>query len=235
MRVYWNYEGILGILWNIRIILVIFHEYIHSAPDIWFPFILKYALLGDLVDGNTVCAFCLVEKRIFRSLTIESTSDSPLRIYNCLALFAKHFRQGWQEDAHEFLRYVIEACNSVCIKLHKLLSSAKLRTTKQDSQKKSKDEPRTIVKDIFGGVLQSQVKCLSCSAESNKLDDIMDLSLDVFKISSLNDAMCRYFQPEILDGSNKYRCEKWVYQCTLFFSMKAIRYIMSSFITETLL
>lgn len=148
-----------------------------------------------------------MEKRIFRSLTIDSTSDSPARIYSCLTLFAKHFRQGWQEDAHEFLRYVIEACNSVCVKLHKLLSVTKLRT-RQDSQKKSKEEPRTVVKDIFGGVLQSQVKCLSCGVESNKLDDIMDLSLDVFKITSVKEAMCRYFQPEVLDGSNKYKCEK---------------------------
>eukprot|EP00250_Pteridium_aquilinum_P022204 c25323_g1_i6 orf=919-2988(+) len=158
-------------------------------------------------SSNSVCPFCLVEKRIARSLSVDSVSESPARIHGCLTLFAKHFRQGWQEDAHEFLRYVIEACNSVCVKLHKLLSASKLRT-RQDSQKVSKEEPRTVVKDIFGGVLQSQVKCLSCDAESNKLDDIMDLSLDVVKISSVKDAMCRFFQSEVLDGSNKYRCEK---------------------------
>ncbi|KAH7306501.1 hypothetical protein KP509_22G015900 [Ceratopteris richardii] len=158
-------------------------------------------------NNNTVCLFCVVEKRIARSLSVDSVSESPARIHSCLTLFAKHFRQGWQEDAHEFLRYVIEACNSVCVKLHKILSSSKLRT-RQDSQKLLKEEPRTVVKDIFGGVLQSQVKCLSCKAESNKLDEMMDLSLDVFKIASVKEALCRYFQPEVLDGSNKYKCEK---------------------------
>lgn len=158
-------------------------------------------------SSSSVCLFCLVEKRITRSLSVDSVSESPARIHSCLTLFAKHFRQGWQEDAHEFLRYVIEACNSVCVKLHKLLAASKLRT-RQDSQKISKEEPRTVVKDIFGGILQSQVKCLSCNTESNKLDDIMDLSLDAFKTSSLREAMCRYFQPEVLDGSNKYKCEK---------------------------
>lgn len=158
-------------------------------------------------SNSSTCLFCLVEKRIARSLSVDLVSESPARIHSCLTLFAKHFRQGWQEDAHEFLRYVIEACNNVCVKLHKFLSASKLRT-RQDSQKLAKEEPRTVVKDIFGGVLQSQVKCLSCKAESNKLDEMMDLSLDVFKLSSVKDALCRYFQPEVLDGSNKYKCEK---------------------------
>ncbi|KAI5059443.1 hypothetical protein GOP47_0025762 [Adiantum capillus-veneris] len=158
-------------------------------------------------SNSSICLFCVVEKRIARSLSVDSISESPARIHSCLALFAKHFRQGWQEDAHEFLRYVIEACNNVCVKLHKIISASKLRT-RQDSQKLLKEEPRTVVKDIFGGILQSQVKCLSCKTESNKLDEMMDLSLDVFKLASVKDALCRYFQPEVLDGSNKYKCEK---------------------------
>ncbi|MCO5587100.1 hypothetical protein L7F22_041047 [Adiantum nelumboides] len=162
----------------------------------------------SLANGSSsICLFCVVEKRIARSLSVDCVSESPARIHSCLTLFAKHFRQGWQEDAHEFLRYVIEACNIVCVKLHNILCASKLRT-RQDSQKFLKEEPRTVVKDIFGGFLQSQVKCLSCKTESNKLDEMMDLSLDVFKLASVKDALCRYFQPEVLDGSNKYKCEK---------------------------
>lgn len=64
------------------------------------------------------------------------------------------------------------------------------------------------MKEIFGGALQSEVKCLSCGAESRKTDEIMDISLDLFQSSSLKDALRRFFQPEVLDGSNKYNCEK---------------------------
>ena len=42
-----------------------------------------------------------------------------------------------------------------------------------------------VVKEIFGGALQSQVKCLSCGNESNKVDEIMDVSLDVLLSNSL--------------------------------------------------
>lgn len=36
------------------------------------------------------------------------------------------------------------------------------------------------------GALQSQVKCLSCGMELNKVDEIMDISLDVMHSGSLN-------------------------------------------------
>lgn len=69
-------------------------------------------------------------------------------------------------------------------------------------------DDRTIVKEIFGGSLQSQVMCLSCGAESKKVDEIMDISLDVLYSSSLKEALRKFFQPEVLDGNNKYKCEK---------------------------
>eukprot|EP01018_Ginkgo_biloba_P030885 Gb_28125 [translate_table: standard] len=155
---------------------------------------------------NPNCPFCLLEKRIVRSLSIDGPLDAPSRIQNSLQIFAKHFRLGRQEDAHEFLRYVIEACNNVCIKLYKALTSGKTQT--KQGNKLTKEEPNTIVKEIFGGVLQSQVKCLSCGTESNKLDEIMDISLDILHMNSLKEALCRFFQSEVLDGNNKYSCEK---------------------------
>ncbi|KAJ6852701.1 putative ubiquitin carboxyl-terminal hydrolase 25 [Iris pallida] len=67
----------------------------------------------------------------------------------------------------------------------------------------------TVMRDIFGGALLSQVKCLSCKGESNKTDEIMDISLDLMHNNSLNDALDHFFQPEILDGNNKYNCSKY--------------------------
>jgi ubiquitin carboxyl-terminal hydrolase 36/42 len=155
-------------------------------------------LTGESCNGH--CPFCLVEKQITKSLNNDIPLDAPLKIQSSLELFAKHFRSGRQEDAHEFLRYLIEACNDVCVKLYKARD--------RQGGEASKSEPDTIIKDIFGGVLQSQVKCLSCGAESNKMDEIMDISLDILHASLLKEAFCRYFQSELLDGNNKYRCEK---------------------------
>ncbi|CAK9275718.1 unnamed protein product [Sphagnum jensenii] len=157
--------------------------------------------------NNSNCPFCYLEKRIQQSLTTELDVDAPVRIHNRLQYFAKHFRNGRQEDAHELLRYAIEACNSVCVQLHKLVRGSKL-ATKQSESKGAKEEPHTVVKEMFGGLLQSQVRCLTCTTESNKLDEIMDLSLDIVRLNTVKEALCRFFQPEVLDGDNKYRCDQ---------------------------
>ncbi|KAI6687085.1 hypothetical protein NL676_023913 [Syzygium grande] len=155
---------------------------------------------GADVERKRDCPFCLLEKRIARSLRLDQPQDAPAKIQGCLRLYAEHFRCGRQEDAHEFLRYVIDACHNTCLRLKKL----------RQQQRNGAEAPNcgdSVVKEIFGGALQSQVKCLSCGAESNKVDDIMDISLDVLQSSSLKEALHKFFQPEVLDGNNKYKCE----------------------------
>ncbi|KAF7822524.1 ubiquitin carboxyl-terminal hydrolase 25 isoform X1 [Senna tora] len=150
-------------------------------------------------DRKRDCPFCLLEKRIVRSLRVDLTQDAPLKIQSCLRIFAEHFRCGRQEDAHEFLRYVIDACHNTCLRLKKL--------RRKGGDTAVNGSGNTVVKEIFGGALQSQVKCLSCGSESNKVDEIMDISLDVLHSNSLKDAMQKFFQPEVLDGNNKYKCD----------------------------
>ncbi|XP_022749360.1 ubiquitin carboxyl-terminal hydrolase 25-like [Durio zibethinus] len=148
------------------------------------------------------CPFCILEGWITRSLTLDLTLDAPSKIQSCLKIFAEHFRFGRQEDAHEFLRYVIDACHNTCLRLKKLR-----RNGSEGGGGGEAVNGNTIVKEIFGGALQSQVKCLGCGGESNRVDEIMDISLDILNSGSLKEAMHKFFQPEVLDGNNKYKCE----------------------------
>lgn len=165
---------------------------------------------GDFGAGKEKkgeCPFCILEKRIARSLNSEAVSDAPLKINSCLRIYAEHFRTGRQEDAHEFLRYVIDACHNTCLRLKKLQQQQRGKNGIVNGGD-SGGTGETVVKEIFGGALQSQVKCLSCGAESNKVDEIMDISLDILHSGSLREALQKFFQPEVLDGSNKYKCDK---------------------------
>ncbi|KAL6975532.1 Ubiquitin carboxyl-terminal hydrolase 25, variant 2 [Sarracenia purpurea var. burkii] len=150
------------------------------------------------------CPFCILEKRIARSLSIDQALDTPSKMNNCLRIFADHFRFGRQEDAHEFLRYVIDACHNTCLRLKKLQQQQRRKAGTGANEGLGGG---TVVKEIFGGALQSQVKCLSCGRESNKVDEIMDISLDVLHSSSLKESLQKFFQAEVLDGNNKYQCE----------------------------
>ncbi|XP_062231837.1 ubiquitin carboxyl-terminal hydrolase 25-like isoform X2 [Phragmites australis] len=154
------------------------------------------------------CAFCVLERQIARLLRADAGAlDSPAKIIRCLPLFADHFRWGRQEDAHEFLRYVIDACHTAGLRMRKRLPAADANGNCGEEEGRGQG-PCMVMKETFGGALLSQVKCLVCKGESNKTDEIMDISLDLPGSSSVGDALARFFQPEILEGANKYSCER---------------------------
>ncbi|KAI3765861.1 hypothetical protein L2E82_15907 [Cichorium intybus] len=88
---------------------------------------------------------------IVRSLRIESTLDTPAKIIGSLKIFAYHFRLGRQEDAHEFLRYVIDACHTTCLRLKKLQQQRRKYVSNGGGHTFNGS---TVVKEIFGGALQ---------------------------------------------------------------------------------
>ncbi|XP_030963085.1 ubiquitin carboxyl-terminal hydrolase 25 [Quercus lobata] len=172
---------------------------------------------SSLCERGGECPFCILEKRIRRSLSVDLALDAPSKLQNCLRIFAEHFKCGRQEDAHEFLRYVIDACHNTCLRLKKLQQQRRYNNGCKGGENVSNGSSNgcsnsssggsSVVKEIFGGALQSQVKCLSCGNESNKVDEIMDISLDVLLSNSLKDAFQKFFQSEVLDGNNKYKCD----------------------------
>nr|XP_010923796.1 ubiquitin carboxyl-terminal hydrolase 25 isoform X2 [Elaeis guineensis] len=183
----------------------------YTPPLAQFCLASQHSSLCKLVFANRDkdCPFCILERQITRCLSLEGPLDAPSKIQKCLTLFADHFRWGRQEDAHEFLRYVIDACHNTCLKLLKrLTATAGNASAAVEGSGETAAGPSTVMKDIFGGALLSQVKCLACKGESNKTDEIMDISLDLFQSNSLKDALGRFFQPEVLDGNNKYSCGK---------------------------
>ncbi|THF98469.1 hypothetical protein TEA_005964 [Camellia sinensis var. sinensis] len=65
----------------------------------------------------------------------------------------------------------------------------------------------TFIQHTFGGRLKSKVKCLTCHHESERYENIMDLTLEIFGwVESLEDALTQFTTPEDLDGENMYRC-----------------------------
>jgi ubiquitin carboxyl-terminal hydrolase 36/42 len=166
------------------------------------------------------CAFCVLERQIARLLRADAGAlDSPAKIIRCMPLFAEHFRWGRQEDAHEFLRYVVDACHTAGLRMRKRLPAAVANGNCGEEEGRGQGMCM-IMRETFGGALLSQVKCLLCKGESNKTDDIMDISLDLPGSSSVADALARFFQPEILEGANKYSCERYVFNGTNDFQRK---------------
>ncbi|KAJ1725567.1 hypothetical protein LPJ53_000237 [Coemansia erecta] len=143
------------------------------------------------------CMLCRFEAHVVRALSKrESSSISPKSIVGRLKLVAKHMRIGRQEDSHEFLRLLVEAFQRSL--LHGI-----------DPKIDRRIQETTLVHQVFGGYLQSQVKCERCGYESNTFEPLLDLSLDIHSGgSSISKALRGFTRPEMLTKSNRYKCDK---------------------------
>lgn len=57
-------------------------------------------------------------------------------------------------------------------------------------------------------VVCAQVKCSSCGHASNTYDPFLDISLEINRVASVEEALEGFTRPEYLDGDNRYKCPK---------------------------
>ncbi|XVE63255.1 hypothetical protein DITRI_Ditri07aG0005300 [Diplodiscus trichospermus] len=145
--------------------------------------------------GKDWCLMCELEQHVV--LLRESGGPlSPSRILSHIRSINCQMGDGSQEDAHEFLRLLVASMQSIC--LERLGGEHKVDPRLQET---------TFIQHTFGGRLRSKVKCLRCFHESERYENIMDLTLEIFGwVESLEDALTHFTTPEDLDGENMYRC-----------------------------
>ncbi|XP_048025852.1 ubiquitin carboxyl-terminal hydrolase 42 isoform X1 [Megalobrama amblycephala] len=139
------------------------------------------------------CMMCTMQNHIIQVFANSGNVIKPISVLNELKRIGKHFRFGSQEDAHEFLRYTVDAMQKSCLPGNKL-----------DRQ----TQATTFVHQIFGGYLRSRVKCLNCKAVSDTFDPYLDVSLEIKTAQTLTKAFEQFVKPEQLDGDNAYKCSK---------------------------
>ncbi|KAJ8038123.1 Ubiquitin carboxyl-terminal hydrolase 36 [Holothuria leucospilota] len=140
------------------------------------------------------CMLCELYNHLVRVSQHHGQAVRPMVIIHKLKHIAKHMHLGRQEDAHEFLRYVIEA----------MQRSSTFGYDKLDKFSKE----TSIVHQIFGGYYRSRVTCSHCQGISDTFDPFLDIGLDIKHVPSVNKALDRLIRPEILDGDNKYKCAR---------------------------
>ncbi|KAH1184209.1 hypothetical protein KIL84_014825 [Mauremys mutica] len=112
----------------------------------------------------------------------SQTAFSPESLFYVVWKIMPNFRGYQQQDAHEFMRYLLDhlhlelqggfngVSRSVILQENSGLSA---------SNKCCINGASTVVTAIFGGILQNEVNCLICGTESRKFDPFLDLSLDI--------------------------------------------------------
>ncbi|XP_074311208.1 ubiquitin carboxyl-terminal hydrolase 15 isoform X2 [Silene latifolia] len=144
---------------------------------------------------NNWCLMCELEQHVMM-LKEAGGPLSPSRILSHMRGINCQIGDGSQEDAHEFLRLLVASMQSIC--LEEVGGENQVHPILQET---------TFVLQTFGGRLRSLVVCLRCHHESERYENIMDLTLEIYGwVESLEDALTQFTTPEDLDGENMYRC-----------------------------
>lgn len=150
------------------------------------------------------CAFCAFEELV--PLVYGSNRArgyiTPKNFVQNRRSICKTFKPGRQEDAHEFVRHLLDGMvTASALGCGRRVGDGGKRLTHQE-------EMKTIVHSVFGGCLHSTVSCMSCKAVSIVNEPFLDLSLEINGTNSVTGALEKFTANEKLDGSNRYRCEK---------------------------
>ncbi|CUA69378.1 ubiquitin specific peptidase 36 [Rhizoctonia solani] len=159
-------------------------------------------LRGHQHDKTGFCMICLLRELAQASFFNKKRGTGMVLTH--LAKIAKGMRQGRQEDAHEFLRYSVDALQRSALAIHSSSSSKHPNPNKIPHGLAE----TSWVHAIFGGRLRSRVSCRTCHHCSDTFDSLLDLSVEINRSSSLMNALTQFVKPEILSGEDAYRCEK---------------------------
>uniref|UniRef100_A0A674MKB8 ubiquitinyl hydrolase 1 n=1 Tax=Takifugu rubripes TaxID=31033 RepID=A0A674MKB8_TAKRU len=140
------------------------------------------------------CMICVMQNHIIQAFANTGNAIKPVSFIRDLKKIARHFRFGSQEDAHEFLRYTIDAMQKACLSGY----------PKLDRQ----TQATTLVHQIFGGYLRSRVKCSICKSVSDTYDPYLDIAVEIRQAANIVRALELFVKPDVLSGENAYMCAK---------------------------
>ncbi|KAF3658833.1 Ubiquitin carboxyl-terminal hydrolase 21 [Capsicum annuum] len=185
----------LANLGNTCFLNAVLQSFMHTVPLIQGLKSNDHATPCDGYLRKGFCVICALRKLIDASLFSETGVVSPWKFVNNLNYFSSTFHRFQQEDAHEFLQCFLDKLERCC----------------DDSRPRDYPalETDNIVKQVFGGRLVSKLQCCNCCHRSNTYETLIDLSLEIEDVDSLDTALESFTKVEkIEDPEIKFTCEK---------------------------
>ncbi|OWR46050.1 ubiquitin carboxyl-terminal hydrolase 46 [Danaus plexippus] len=156
---------------------------------------------------------CLAD--LFYSIATQKKkvgSIAPKKFIARLRKEKEEFDNYMQQDAHEFLNFLINHINEIILAER---NQSTLKLQKTDGVKENvtcngsipqNTEP-TWVHEIFQGTLTSETRCLNCETVSSKDEHFFDLQVDVDQNTSITHCLKCFSDTETLCNDNKFKCD----------------------------
>ncbi|KAF0752046.1 ubiquitin carboxyl-terminal hydrolase 36 isoform X3 [Aphis craccivora] len=145
------------------------------------------------------CIVCMVRETFKLIQKQTGCSFKASLITNRLSLICKYLSLHRQEDAHEFLCYLMESMErcylSVLGNSAKSLDDYSIETTP--------------IHQIFSGYIRTEITCGDkCGYVSTTYQNFKDMILDIRESENINDALEKFFVTESLDGFTCEGCQR---------------------------
>jgi ubiquitin carboxyl-terminal hydrolase 36/42 len=122
---------------------------------------------------------------------------SPRGLISSIKRVGKQFKPFRQEDAHEYLRQLLDCMHEEVLKANRIRTSD------------GKVAETSFISRIFGGYLCNMLTCTKCGYISKTFNHFQDLSLDISgRIDSVSRAIDAFTKPEVLTAGNEWHCDK---------------------------
>jgi ubiquitin carboxyl-terminal hydrolase 36/42 len=121
---------------------------------------------------------------------------APKGMISCIRRVGKQFKPFRQEDAHEYLRQLLDCMHEEILKFNRLKTSD------------GKKAETSVVSRVFGGYLCNTLTCTRCQYTSKTYNHFQDLSLEIRQgINSVSDAIQAFTKIENLTQGNEWKCD----------------------------
>ncbi|EEB05532.1 ubiquitin carboxy terminal hydrolase Ubp9 [Schizosaccharomyces japonicus yFS275] len=117
---------------------------------------------------------------------------SPTRFIQVLRRDNELFRATQQQDAHEFLYFLLNAIEEIINEYYR---------------SHSETSGPNWIHSLFGGILTSETKCLTCENVTSREESFLDLSIDIEDFSSVSSCLRTFSSAEMLSSKNKFHCD----------------------------
>ena len=163
--------------------------------------------------GKETLLSCLAD--LFYSIATQKKKVGTIAPKKFIARLRKEkvdFDNYMQQDAHEFLNFLINHINEIIVSERNQPVGKPGKNQSiihNDLDQKSKP---TWISDIFQGIFTSETRCLNCETVTSKDEDFFDLSIDVEQNTSITSCLKNFSNTETLCSDNKFQCDSC---CTL--------------------
>lgn len=148
---------------------------------------------------------------------------APKRFITKLKKENEIFDNYMQQDAHEFLNYLLNTisetlseekrsekaskANGMAKKGSSVINPSNTHDSRSQCQPSGSKGESTWIHEIFQGTLTNETRCLNCETVSSKDEDFLDLSVDVEQNASITHCLRVFSNMETLQADQKYYCE----------------------------